>query len=56
MKPGLRTGLNKANMKMSKNSNDNTKKANYGIILILELFQQNTVQFTKSYIQPAIIL
>ena len=37
-KPGSQTQLNKVNMKMSKNSNNDVARANYGIILILALF------------------
>ena len=38
IKPGSQTQLNKVNMKMSKNSNNDVARANYEIILILALF------------------
>ena len=38
MKCGSQTQLDKLKMKMSKNSNNNLAKANYGVILILALF------------------
>ena len=41
MKYGSQTQLDKLKMKMSKNSNNNFAKANYGVILNLALFTRS---------------
>ena len=43
MKCGSQTQLDKLKMKMSKKSNNNFAKANYGVILILALFTRSGV-------------